>query len=168
MNKSQRFRKWMVFLLFTFMSWWSCTGSKAFTADSDLNEEETVLEESYNVVEGFKGNTVEAEAIAATISGGGLLGLPNRVNGNMGTVGGGISNQAGELGTVSGGFSNTAIGIRASVGGGGQNTADRDSTTIGGGYGNTANGSYATIGGGTFNTAAEVNATVSGGSGNVA
>ncbi len=168
MKKSQRFRKWMVFLLFTFISWCSCTGSKAFTVDSSLNEENNALEESCNVVEGFKGNTVEAEATAATISGGGLSGLPNRVKGNMGTVGGGVGNQAGELGTVSGGSSNTAIGFRAFVGGGGQNTADRDSTTIGGGYGNTANGSYATIGGGTFNAATEVNATVSGGSGNVA
>jgi hypothetical protein len=168
MKKSQRFCKWMVLFLFTFMNWCSCTGSKAFTADSSLNNEDTVLEESCNVVEGFKGNTVEAEAIAATISGGGLSGLPNRVNANMGTVGGGVSNQAGELGTVSGGFLNAAIGFRASVGGGGQNTADRDSTTIGGGFGNSANGSYATIGGGTFNTATEVNATISGGSGNVA
>jgi hypothetical protein len=168
MNKNQRFRQWMVFLLFTFICWCICTGSKAFTADSSLNKEDTALEESCNVIEGFKGNTVEAEAIAATISGGGLSGLPNRVNANMGTIGGGIGNQAGELGTVSGGSSNTATGFRASVGGGGQNTADRDSTTIGGGYGNAANGSYATIGGGTFNAATEVNATVSGGSGNVA
>ena len=168
MNKSRRFRKWIAFFLFTFMSWCSCNASKAFTADSSLNKEDTALEETCNVVEGFKGNTVEAEAIAATISGGGLSGLPNRVNAKMGTIGGGVDNQAGELGTVSGGSFNAAIGLRASVGGGGQNTADRDSTTIGGGFGNIANGSFATIGGGTFNSAIEVNATVSGGSGNVA
>lgn len=168
MNRNQRFQKWIVFLLFTFMGWCGCTGPKASITDSSLNKEDIPLEESRNVIEGFRGNTVEPEATAATISGGGLPGLPNRVNANMGTVGGGVDNQAGELGTVCGGSMNSAVGLRAFIGGGGQNRADRDSATIGGGYGNTVNGSYATIGGGTFNAAMEVNATVSGGSGNVA
>jgi hypothetical protein len=168
MNRNQSFRIWIVLLSFALMGWCGCTGPETFINDRGLNKEVFPLEESRNVVEGFEGNMVVAEATAATISGGGLSGLPNRVNAKMGTIGGGVDNQAGELGTVGGGFNNSANGLRSFIGGGGQNTADRDSTTIGGGYGNTVNGSFATVGGGTFNAALEVNATVSGGSGNIA
>jgi hypothetical protein len=168
MSKNQGFRNWIVWLLFPLMGWYGCTASKVFLTGSSLPREDSATEESRNVIQGFKGNTVGAKAIAATISGGGLLGAPNRVNANMGFVGGGVANQAGELGTVCGGSTNAASGFRAFVGGGGQNTADRESATIAGGFGNTARGSHATVGGGTINTAMEVNATVSGGSGNEA
>jgi hypothetical protein len=124
--------------------------------------------ESRNVIMGYSGNRIEAGAQASTISGGGRYGFPNRVFGDMGSVGGGAGNEAGSIATVSGGTGNSATGIRSAIGGGQDNRATRDSSVIGGGYGNVAEGNHAAVGGGISNTASEVNATVGGGSGNVA
>ncbi len=158
MDKKRWFRRGMVLFLLSSVTLYGCAEFKPVRTEGQPS----------NVVEGFKGNKVEADIVAATISGGGMLGLPNRVIANMGTVGGGIDNRSGELATVGGGSDNAATGFRATIAGGGQNAADRDSATVGGGYGNTASASYATVSGGTFNAATEINATVGGGSGNIA
>jgi len=123
-------------------------------------------EEFRNVLMGFSGNRIEARTVAATISGGGRYGFPNRVSGNMGSLGGGAGNEAGCTATVAGGAGNMASGIRATIGGGENNAATRDSATVGGGYGNLAAASHATVSGGISNEAAEIDATVGGGSGN--
>jgi trimeric autotransporter adhesin len=121
-----------------------------------------------NVIMGYSGNRIEAGAKAATISGGGQYGFPNRVTGDAGGIGGGAGNEAGSAATVGGGIGNTASGIRSTIGGGQENRATRDSSVIGGGFGNLAEGSHATVAGGMSNAASEVDAAVGGGSGNVA
>jgi trimeric autotransporter adhesin len=125
-------------------------------------------EEFRNVIMGFSGNRVEDRAVAVTISGGGRSGFPNRVYGNMGTIGGGAGNEAASMATVAGGEGNRASGIRATIAGGEYNAATLDSSTVGGGYGNLAGASHATVAGGISNAAIEVDATVGGGSGNAA
>jgi len=102
----------------------------------------------------------------ATIGGGGLQGLPNRVSGDQGTVGGGDDNLAGEGSTVAGGFDNTALYFHASVGGGQDNQATAEEATVGGGLKNTASDRFTTVGGGAQNLASSFFATVAGGSGN--
>lgn len=128
----------------------------------------TSAEEFRNVLRGFSGNRIEAHMVAATISGGGRLGFPNRVYGEMGTVAGGAGNEAFSTASVGGGVGNIASGIRSTIAGGENNAATLDSTSIGGGYGNLAAGSHATVAGGISNEATEIDATVSGGSGNKA
>ena len=135
---------------------------------SESKERKDSGSESRNVIMGYSGNTIETGARAATISGGGRYGFPNRVTNDMGSVSGGAGNEAGSLATVSGGGGNVASGIRSTIGGGEENRATRDSSVIGGGYGNIAEGAHATVGGGIANTAGEVDATVGGGSGNAA
>ncbi len=125
-------------------------------------------QEFRNVLMGFSGNRVETGTVAATISGGGRLGFPNRVYGEMGTVGGGAGNEAFSTATVGGGAGNLASGIRSTIAGGENNAATRDSASIGGGYGNLATASHATVAGGISNAATEVDATIGGGSGNAA
>jgi hypothetical protein len=105
-----------------------------------------------NVIMGDGGNQASADAIGATISGGGQEGETNRVTGIFGTVGGGRDNTA---------------GVRATVGGGDGNTASGQDATVSGGYGNTASSYYATVGGG-LNNSAGYNATVAGGISNAA
>jgi hypothetical protein len=141
--------------------------SQPAAADREARPE-TPSEEFRNVIRGFSGNRIEARVVAATISGGGRYGFPNRVYGNVGTIGGGAGNEAFSQATVGGGAGNTASGIRTTIGGGENNTATLDSATIGGGYGNYAAASHATIAGGIANVAAEIDATVGGGSGNAA
>ncbi|MEA3397498.1 MAG: hypothetical protein U9R05_08555 [Chloroflexota bacterium] len=131
---------------------------------------------SPNLIGGYGGNSVSAGVYGATIGGGGMSGLPNRVTANFGTIGGGAYNTAGDEGsTVGGGAYNTTSGAMATVGGGAYNTADDYATvgggtyniadyyaTVGGGSSNTAD-DYATVGGGMFNTADGRYATVPGG-----
>jgi hypothetical protein len=128
----------------------------------------STTEEFRNIVMGFSGNRIESGVVAATISGGGRYGFPNRVYGDMGSIGGGAGNECFSLGTVAGGKGNVASGIRTTIGGGESNAASRDSATIGGGWGNSAAASHSTIAGGISNSATEIDATVGGGSGNVA
>jgi hypothetical protein len=118
------------------------------------------------LVSGYSGNSVPEEVSGATIAGGGQRGLPNRVSGDHGAVGGGEGNTAGERSTVAGGSGNTAIHFNAAVGGGADNLADGEETTVGGGLKNTASSRFSTVGGGSANTASDYNATVGGGSGN--
>ena len=141
--------------------------SQPASADREAPSENPA-EEFRNVAMGFPGNRIEAHIVAATISGGGRYGFPNRVYGDLGTIGGGVGNEAFSQATVAGGVRNTASGLRATIGGGESNDATRDSATVGGGYGNRASASHATISGGIANVAAEIDATVGGGSGNTA
>jgi trimeric autotransporter adhesin len=155
-------------LLVLFVILGGCTVSRPSPTPSTGDDRCAAAEESCNRIEGFGGNAAAAGVAAATISGGGRVGFPHRVLADMGSIGGGIGNQAGELATVGGGSSNVASGIRSTIGGGARNTANRDSTTIAGGFGNIASGAHATVGGGNVNAALEVNATVGGGAGNIA
>ncbi len=122
-----------------------------------------------NVIIGSSGNGVAPGVDGATISGGGTPVFPNRVEGDYGTIGGGVSNTASAFNaTVGGGSTNTASGSRSTVGGGLNNTASNLNSTVGGGYSNTASGSSSTVGGGSFNTVAGVSSTVPGGNFNAA
>ena len=76
--------------------------SQSTSARSDTASKSSV-EEFRSVIMGFSGNRIEASMVAATISGGGRLGFPNRVYGDMGSVGGGAGNEAGSTATVAGG-----------------------------------------------------------------
>lgn len=111
-----------------------------------------------NVIMGYSDNRIEAGAKAATISGGGQYGFPNRVTGDAGSIGGGAGNEAESAATIGGGIGNTASGIRSTIGGGQENRATRDSSIIGGGFGNLAEGSHATVARGMSNAASEVDA----------
>ncbi|MBL7989529.1 MAG: hypothetical protein JNJ94_15815, partial [Chlorobi bacterium] len=132
---------------------------------------------SANIIGGFNGNSVTSGVVGATIAGGGVNTLTNRVTDDYGVVSGGRDNRAGDNGgttsnvpyaTVSGGGSNTASNNGATVGGGFNNTASSVRSTVSGGDNNTASGDYATMSGGYSNTASGNSATVSGGVGNTA
>lgn len=112
---------------------------------------------SPNVIGGYNWNYATDGVVGATIGGGGNEGFQNRVTDDYGTVGGGLSNQAGDffgwtsdkpLATVGGGFYNTASGKSATIGGGNFNTASGAFATVGGGFGNQATADYTTIAGG--------------------
>ncbi len=102
-----------------------------------------------NVIAGSSVNTVGAEVRGATIAGGGANGdagvssaAANQVQGNFGTVGGGVSNRAaGIASTVAGGDRNVASGASSSVLGGFANTTSGSSGTVVGGSENCAGGS---------------------------
>jgi len=139
---------------------------------------------SPNLIGGYSGNIVNAGVIGATIGGGGVLGNPNTVAQDYGTVGGGRFNSVGgDSSTVGGGFGNYANGAVATVGGGQGNNATGDYctvaggggnnpsglfSTIGGGSSNIASGDHSTVGGGNVNKASDLHATVGGGDGNKA
>ncbi len=121
-----------------------------------------------NTVEGSSFNRTKPGVLGATIAGGGQLTWPNQINGNFGTVCGGLDNQAGNMAVVCGGSHNLAAVVRNFVGGGMDNKATADSAAIVGGINNLASGRYAFVGGGFGNRATDLNATVGGGSGNLA
>jgi trimeric autotransporter adhesin len=147
---------------------------------------------SPNVIGGYSGNSVTADAYGAAIGGGGYTNNPNVVTDDFGTVGGGVNNRAGDgagetsdrayatvgggagnqasgyIATVSGGVGNWARGSWSTIGGGGFNDADGEQATVGGGQNNHAWGSYATVGGGSGVTVNGSYATVGGGSSNTA
>ncbi|HNY47558.1 MAG TPA: tail fiber domain-containing protein, partial [Casimicrobium sp.] len=114
-----------------------------------------------NTLNGSPANSVAANIVGATISGGGFLDFAgpsglytNYVGGHFGTVGGGLENIAsGAAGVVSGGRLNASSGAYAVVGGGSGNNASGGYSTVSGGYGNTASGIYSTAIGGANNTA---------------
>jgi hypothetical protein len=96
-------------------------------------------------------------------------GLDNEAGGRYAIVGGGSHNLAGALeATVSGGSRNVASAAHATIGGGSHNTAGDLRATIGGGYGNVASDLDTTVGGGGVNRASASHATVGGGSHNTA
>jgi hypothetical protein len=105
--------------------------------------------QSYNLVGGYRQNSVGAGVVGATISGGGgKFGdsplVPNEVTGDFGTVSGGFSNRAGagNGATVGGGISNYASGLRSTVAGGNSNQASGSYSTVPGGYSNFATADY--------------------------
>lgn len=147
---------------------------------------------SPNLLGGYSGNWLTAGVYGATVGGGGLSTMLNRVTDSAGTVGGGVNNQAGDnagdpadkpaatvgggssntasgaVSTVAGGYGNVAGGSNAAVGGGYLNTAGGDYAMVAGGSANAASGTYATVSGGTTNAASGLNATVGGGGNNTA
>jgi trimeric autotransporter adhesin len=152
-----------------------------------------------NVVAGSPTNVVGAVS-GATIAGGGAVNYPgytataNSVDGDFGTVGGGMGNSAAAgstvggggfntaatYATVGGGFTNIAGGAGSFIGGGGYNgvgfggnQATGAASVVVGGMANTAGGAGSFIGGGGYdgiNTSGNTNdgaaATIAGGSGN--
>jgi hypothetical protein len=111
---------------------------------------------SPNLIGGSPAN--EGYYIGASIGGGGTNAEPNRVDGEFGTVSGGVGNRAGSHFSHSG---NT-------VGGGNNNSATTEAATIAGGSNNVASEFWTTVSGGLTNTASGRTATVIGGFGNVA
>ena len=112
-----------------------------------------------NIANGSPANTISAGVYGGTIAGGGAsnfdsLGVPNIVNGNFGTVGGGYLNSAGLEATVAGGSYNVSAGPHSSVAGGLQNSANGYWTSVGGGANNVAGGGsdYSAIAGGNENS----------------
>lgn len=109
---------------------------------------------SPNLIGGFSGNVVAGGIHGATIGGGGASGAANQINGNYGTVGGGVTNTAsGVASFVGGGESNSANSLYSTVAGGNQNTANNQFSFVGGGFQNNAGGEWSTIPGGNQNTA---------------
>jgi hypothetical protein len=123
---------------------------------------------SPNVVGGYPWNSVNVNAVGATISGGGSEAGNNAIGASYATVGGGFDNTANSLNsTVGGGSYNTANGTNGAVCGGSNNTA-AGYAFVGGGSINWATGSSSTISGGGLNTAGGQAATISGGNSNSA
>ena len=109
---------------------------------------------SANIIGGHFGNTVGANIIGATISGGGDQGGINSIMADNSTIGGGVGNFIGATNsTISGGVSNNVSGGASTIGGGGNNTTSGIFSTVGGGSGNTASGFSATVAGGWQNQA---------------
>ena len=146
---------------------------------------------SANVLGGYTGNSVTANAVGSVIGGGGNGSSANRVtdlygtvsggvgnlagsddtdvaNATFATVGGGSGNTAAEEATVAGGIGNQATGVRASVAGGNGNRASGLLSSIGGGNLNIASADHASVAGGANNTASAPQATVGGGQNNTA
>ncbi len=132
---------------------------------------------SSSLLGGSAYNQVFDDVVGAVIGGGGNSTYENRVTDNYGTVGGGLSNQAGDAegsvtdkygATVGGGYGNTASGYVSTVGGGQANEASGVRSSLTGGYQNTASGSNSTVGGGQANEASGFLSTVGGGYSNTA
>jgi hypothetical protein len=132
---------------------------------------------SPNLVGGHADNDVVPGVRGATISGGGVGTLSNRVTDNYGVIGGGANNQAGDnagttddrtFAVIGGGYYNTASGTQATVGGGFFNTASGTQGTVAGGTSNQASGQYGAVCGGYANQAWAVAASALGGSNNLA
>ena len=144
----------------------ACTSTSTPVSNENMDVRCSSRTPSCNVLAGYSGNSVITGIEAATVAGGGLVGLPNMVTGNGGSVGGGTGNTAGEGSTVAGGSGNTALYFRAAVGGGSANNAVAEEATVAGGLKNTASDRFAAVGGGASNLASANYSTVAGGSGN--
>ena len=164
MNKHLRLIAWLVL----FIALGGCIGAKPNATSSICYRANVAGDAACNVIDGFGGNTVAANLVAATIGGGGGPDLANRVTGDYGTIGGGLGNSAGDRAIVAGGSYNVADGFHAVIGGGSSNSAGGAYSTLGGGENNISNYYYTTVGGGNNNTASGRLATVGGGSGNIA
>ncbi|MCL4395888.1 MAG: hypothetical protein M1482_13975 [Chloroflexi bacterium] len=121
-----------------------------------------------NVIGGSARNQIAQGVSGATLAGGGDIDLPNRIDGDYATIGGGLGNHAGDRAVVGGGSDNSAAGYRSFLGGGNNNVASGAYSTLGGGENNISGLYYTTIAGGNNNLANGRNATVGGGSGNSA
>ena len=125
--------------------------------------------DSFNLIGGHSGNTIDPSVVGGTIGGGGNSIIANIVSGDYGTIGGGRGNVASGVDSiVAGGQSNVAEGTLAAIGGGDTNSATGEVTTIAGGQGNQAIAMGATVGGGGGNIASGIGAVISGGTMNSA
>jgi hypothetical protein len=104
-----------------------------------------------------------ANAVGATIAGGGAVSLPNVTTGPYATISGGLDNEAGNEAVVAGGRDNIASGTNTAIAGGAQNRATSSHATVGGGFGNTASGVLSVIGGGSGNVAGGDSVVIGGG-----
>jgi len=104
-----------------------------------------------NIIGGYYGNSVTSGVNGAVIGGGGVYGSLNCVTDSFGTIGGGLSNQAGNnagtiedrtCATVGGGAGNKATGYASTISGGVRNEATESSSTVPGGADNLAAGQY--------------------------
>jgi len=127
--------------------------------------------DSPNLIGGYSNNFVGAGISGATIAGGGLNGLTNRITdfGFGGAIGGGRNNSVSSFnGTVGGGANNIAVGNAATVSGGSENFAGGDHDAIAGGqFNNTTNGYHSAISGGLHNTNSGPVASIGGGENNL-
>jgi hypothetical protein len=110
-----------------------------------------------NIVAGYRGNSVGSDVVGATVSGGGGIVLSadesNEVEGDYGTVAGGVGNKAaGDRSFIGGGQFHSA-GQLSVVAGGANNNASGNDSSIGGGSGNDATARHATVPGGEDNEA---------------
>jgi hypothetical protein len=141
-----------------------------------------------NVVGGYGGNVIGAGVVGATIAGGGgnVSGIdsPNRIQGEYGSIGGGLDNTlagprsvigggnnntvSAEAATIAGGTSNQVSSIGGAVLGGESNRAGGNRSVVGGGFNNGANGTVAFVGGGRDNVAGGDASTILGGELNTA
>ena len=137
---------------------------------------------SPNLIGGHAANRVVSGRVGGTIGGGGNAGQGHLIDGEYGTIAGGIANSVtanfafvgggfgnraeGQDSVVAGGSGNRAIANQSTVGGGIENGASGVSSTIGGGIDNLASEPFSTVGGGNANHAIGQDAVVSGGSGN--
>jgi len=118
---------------------------------------------SFNVLGGYTGNVAGTGVRGAAIGGGGtadsfgleVFELPNVVDGNFGTIAGGLGNVAGFEAFVGGGMLNAAAAQGSVIGGGSSNLVASTSpqSVVAGGLGNTilAESEQATVGGGLLN-----------------
>ena len=124
-----------------------------------------------NLIGGYAGNLIQTGILGATIGGGGTVtgNQPNNimVNGNYGTIAGGINNtvtnyggavlggagnfNGGAFGFIGGGNNNNLNGAYSSIGGGILNTNTGFNTVLAGGNGNLATSSYGFLGSGFYN-----------------
>jgi hypothetical protein len=122
---------------------------------------------SWNILGGHLLNSIAPSVAGSTIAGGGSSSFINTVNGDFGTVSGGLGNTAsGFASAVGGGSSNTASGLTSFIGGGYNNLADDARSTVGGGDSNQALGISSAIGGGQSNIATADGSTIGGGGNN--
>jgi hypothetical protein len=123
-----------------------------------------------NVIGGSPVNFVKPGVAGATIAGGGRSFYTNSVQGDFGSIGGGLGNSAfGFYDTIGGGLQNSSgsfVSDYSTVGGGTGNIANGDSATVSGGNGNFASGGQATVGGGAGNGVQQQFGTVGGGTDN--
>ncbi len=124
---------------------------------------------SPNIIAGHHENQIAPGFGGVTIGGGGAFGEPNVVQGNYGTIGGGLQNLVSERhATIAGGEKNIASGSGSIVAGGRSNTASSLATTVSGGNLNRAGDWNATVAGGRENAANSRSSSVGGGEKNAA
>ena len=145
------------------------SGNKLLTLGPDGNLTHPALRlraggDSPNVIGGHAANRIPQGKAGATIGGGGNAANPNRVEGEYGTVAGGIGNVSrGYSSAIGGGQDNAVYRDGAVVAGGFTNVADGIFSTISGGAGNRAGGKVSGIAGGFRNEASGAYAMVAGG-----
>ena len=114
------------------------------------------------IIGGWSGNSIAADAPGAVIAGGGTV-IP--LNGAPQPN---VIRSGGDYGFIGGGYNNRLSGLEATITGGAVNTNGATAGSIGGGFYNFLTGAFGTISGGQSNVNVAVSATIGGGSGNFA